>query len=49
MFLLYKNFISKQTILTNLQSDNDYPYFKRKLLKISKNIFPGYDVIKVKI
>jgi phosphoribosyl 1,2-cyclic phosphate phosphodiesterase len=39
----------KKTILTNLHSDIDYSSFKRKLLKISKNIVPGYDGLKVKI
>ena len=36
-----------KTILTNLHSDIDYSFFKKKLLKISKNIVPGYDGLKV--
>jgi phosphoribosyl 1,2-cyclic phosphate phosphodiesterase len=39
----------KKTILTNLHSDIDYSSFKKKLLKISKNIIPGYDGLKVAI
>ena len=36
-----------KTILTNLHSDIDYSFFKKKLLKLSKNIIPGYDGLKV--
>ena len=39
----------KQTILTNLHSDIDYSSFKKKLFKISKNIIPGYDGLKVAV
>ena len=39
----------KKTILTNLHSDIDYSFLKYKLLKISKNIIPGYDGLKVVI
>ena len=39
----------KKTILTNLHSDIDYSSFKKKLLKISKNIILGYDGLKVAI
>ena len=39
----------KKTILTNLHSDIDYSFLKRKLLKISTNIIPGYDGLKVVI
>ena len=39
----------KKTILTNLHSDIDYSFIKKKLLKISKNIIPGYDGLKVTI
>ena len=39
----------KKTILTNLHSDIDYSTFKKKLRKISKNIIPGYDGLKVSI
>ena len=39
----------KKTILTNLHSDIDYSSFKKKLLKISKSIIPGYDGLKVAI
>jgi phosphoribosyl 1,2-cyclic phosphate phosphodiesterase len=39
----------KKTILTNLHSDIDYSFLKKKLLKISKNIVPGYDGLKVVI
>ena len=39
----------KKTILTNLHSDIDYSSFKKKLLKLSKNIIPGYDGLKVAI
>jgi len=37
----------KKTILTNLHSDIDYSFLKKKLFKISKNIIPGYDGLKV--
>jgi phosphoribosyl 1,2-cyclic phosphate phosphodiesterase len=36
-------------ILTNLHSDIDYSFLRKKLLKISKNIVPGYDGLKVVI
>jgi phosphoribosyl 1,2-cyclic phosphate phosphodiesterase len=39
----------KKAILTNLHSDIDYSFLKKKLLKISKNIVPGYDGLKVAI
>jgi phosphoribosyl 1,2-cyclic phosphate phosphodiesterase len=39
----------KKAILTNLHSDIDYSFLKKKLLKISKNIVPGYDGLKVVI
>jgi len=39
----------KKTILTNLHSDIDYSFLRKKLLKISKNIVPGYDGLKVVI
>jgi phosphoribosyl 1,2-cyclic phosphate phosphodiesterase len=39
----------KKTILTNVHSDIDYSFLKYKLLKISKNIIPGYDGLKVVI
>ena len=39
----------KKTILTNLHSDIDYSFLKRKLFKISKNIIPGYDGLRVVI
>ena len=39
----------KKTILTNLHSDIDYSFLKKKLLKISKNIVPGYDGLRVVI
>jgi len=39
----------KKTILTNLHSDIDYSLIKKKLFKISKNIIPGYDGLKVSI
>jgi phosphoribosyl 1,2-cyclic phosphate phosphodiesterase len=39
----------KQTILTNLHSDIDYSSLQKKLYKISKNIIPGYDGLKVAI
>jgi phosphoribosyl 1,2-cyclic phosphate phosphodiesterase len=39
----------KKAILTNLHSDIDYSFLKKKLLKISKNIVPGYDGLKVTI
>jgi len=37
----------EKTILTNLHSDIDYSSFKKKLLKISKNIIPAYDGLRV--
>ena len=37
----------KKTILTNLHSDIDYLFLKKRLLKISTNIIPGYDGLKV--
>jgi phosphoribosyl 1,2-cyclic phosphate phosphodiesterase len=39
----------KKAILTNLHSDIDYSFLKKKLVKISKNIVPGYDGLKVVI
>jgi phosphoribosyl 1,2-cyclic phosphate phosphodiesterase len=39
----------KKTILTNLHSDIDYSFLKKRLSKISKNIIPGYDGLKVLI
>jgi phosphoribosyl 1,2-cyclic phosphate phosphodiesterase len=39
----------KKTILTNLSGDIDYSFFKKKLLKISKDIIPGYDGLEVVI
>jgi len=39
----------KQTILTNLHSDIDYSSLQKKLYKISKNIIPGYDGLRVTI
>ena len=39
----------RKTILTNLHSDIDYSFLKKKLFKISKNIVPGYDGLKVVI
>ena len=36
----------KNTILTNLHSDIDYSSIKKKLLKISENVIPGYDGLK---
>jgi phosphoribosyl 1,2-cyclic phosphate phosphodiesterase len=39
----------KKTILTNLHSDIDYSSLKKKLSKISKNIIPGYDGLRVVI
>jgi len=39
----------EKTILTNLHSDIDYSSFKKKLLKISKNIIPAYDGLRVSI
>lgn len=36
----------KNTILTNLHSDIDYSSLKKKLLKISENVIPGYDGLK---
>ena len=44
-----KIFNPKKTILTNLHSDFDYLFLKKKLLKISKNIIPGYDGLRVVI
>jgi len=37
----------KSTILTNLHSDIDYSLLKKKLLKISENVIPGYDGLKI--
>jgi phosphoribosyl 1,2-cyclic phosphate phosphodiesterase len=37
----------KKTILTNLHSDIDYLFLRKKLFKISKNIVPGYDGLRV--
>ena len=37
----------KKAILTNLHSDIDYSFLRKKLLKISKNIVPGYDGLRV--
>jgi phosphoribosyl 1,2-cyclic phosphate phosphodiesterase len=37
----------KKTVLTNMHSDIDYSYAKMKLAKISKNIIPGYDGLKI--
>ena len=39
----------KQTILTNLHSDIDYLSLQKKLFKISKNIIPGYDGLRVAV
>ena len=39
----------KNTILTNLHSDIDYSLLKKKLLKISENVIPGYDGLKIVI
>jgi phosphoribosyl 1,2-cyclic phosphate phosphodiesterase len=39
----------KKTILTNLHSDFDYSFLRKKLLKISKNIVPGYDGLRIVI
>ena len=39
----------KKAILTNLHSDINYSFLRKKLLKISKNIVPGYDGLKVVI
>ena len=39
----------KQTILTNMHSDIDYSSLQKKLYKISKNIIPGYDGLRVVI
>jgi phosphoribosyl 1,2-cyclic phosphate phosphodiesterase len=39
----------EKTILTNLHSDIDYSLLKKKLSKISKNIIPGYDGLRVVI
>ncbi|MEK0436766.1 MAG: hypothetical protein RLZZ530_732 [Pseudomonadota bacterium] len=44
----YINIIKpKKTILTNLHSDIDYLNIKKKLHKISKNIYPAYDGLKL--
>ena len=37
----------KKTILTNLHSDIDYSACKKKINKISKNIFIAYDGLKL--
>ena len=43
----YINFIKpEKTILTNLHSDIDFLHLKKKLLKISKKIYPAYDGLK---
>ena len=39
----------KNTILTNLHSDIDYSLLKKKLLKISENVVPGHDGLKIVI
>ena len=39
----------KNTILTNLHSDIDYSLLKKKLLKMSENIIPGHDGLKIVI
>jgi phosphoribosyl 1,2-cyclic phosphate phosphodiesterase len=39
----------KNTILTNLHSDIDYSSLKKKLLKISENVIPGHDGLKIVI
>jgi phosphoribosyl 1,2-cyclic phosphate phosphodiesterase len=39
----------KKTILTNLHSDIDYSSFEKKLSKISINIIPGYDGLRIVI
>jgi phosphoribosyl 1,2-cyclic phosphate phosphodiesterase len=39
----------KNTILTNLHSDIDYTLLKKKLLKISENVIPGHDGLKIVI
>ena len=49
MFIYIKILKPKKTILTNLHSDIEYSSFKKKLIKISKNIIPGYDGLKVTI
>ena len=37
----------KNTILTNLNSDIDYLSLKKKLLKMSENVIPGHDGLKI--
>jgi len=39
----------KKTILTNLHSDIDYKKLKNKLAKLTNNIVPAYDGMKIKI
>ena len=39
----------KKTILTNLHSDIDYKKLKNKLVKLTNNIVPAYDGMKIKI
>ena len=39
----------KKAILTNLHSDIDYTYLKKKLSKISLKIFPAFDRLKIVI
>jgi phosphoribosyl 1,2-cyclic phosphate phosphodiesterase len=39
----------KNTILTNLHSDIDYSSLKKKLLKVSENVIPGHDGLKIVI
>jgi phosphoribosyl 1,2-cyclic phosphate phosphodiesterase len=44
-----KDLKPKNTILTNLHSDIDYTLLKKKLLKMSENIIPGYDGLRMVI
>ena len=39
----------KNTILTNLHSDIDYSLLKKKLLKMSENVIPGHDGLRIVI
>ena len=39
----------KKTILTNLHSDIDYKKLKKKLAKLTNNIVPAYDGMRIKI
>jgi phosphoribosyl 1,2-cyclic phosphate phosphodiesterase len=46
----YVNILNpKKTILTNLHSDIDYKKLKNKLAKLTNNIVPAYDGMKIKI